>query len=270
MTVCPLRRSGFWAAVVAALLLAGAAAAADAVPAPLLAQMDALWEQREARDVIPELVALGVQGLQAAPDSYEVEWRLSRAYFWVAYGQSSRVARKAMAGQAADWAARARAREPGRVEGHYFYAVAIGAYADCIGAVQAVVEGVVTKFEGAAERAYEIDRNYEHGAPITVLGRYYYVLPWPKRDLGRSRRYLEEAVTRHPSALIAHVYLADTYYDLDEPEKARNELERALDGDAPPGIEYDRQSPRAMARAALQRWFPDAVAAQADRQQTVK
>jgi tetratricopeptide (TPR) repeat protein len=229
-------------------------------PSATLAQMDVLWEQREARDVMPELTALGAEADAGAP-SYEVEWRLARAYFWVAYGQSNRVTKKGLAGKAAAWADKARTLGPDRVEGHYFYALAIGAYADCIGVVQAVVEGIASRFETAAVRAYEIDRDFEHGAPVTVLGRYYYMLPWPKRDLERSRGYLEEAVKRHPRALIAQVYLADTYYALDERDKARAALEFALTAAPEAGSERDQPPPKPLARAALGRWFPDALVA---------
>jgi hypothetical protein len=223
--------------------------------------MDALWGQRDARNVMPDLVALGTESLARAPDGFEIEWRMARAHFWVAYEQNNRVTKKALAGKAADWAGRARAHRPDRVEGHYFYAVSLGVYADCIGAVQAVMEGIAGRFETAAMHAYQIDRDFEHGAPLIVLGRYYYMLPWPKRDLERSRRYLEAAAARHPRALIARVYLAETYYELDEPAKARAELEFTLANEPATGSERDRPRPKPLARAALQRWFPEATVA---------
>jgi len=249
------------AAIGITLAIAARGAAADDAATALIAQMDALWEQRDTRDVMPELLALGAEAAARAPNAFEVEWRLARAYFWVAYGQGNRVTRKAIAGKAAEWADRARAHRPDRVEGHYFYALAIGAYADCIGVVQAVMEGIQSRFETAALRAYEIDRDYEHGAPTTVLGRYYFVLPWPKRDLVRSRRYLEEAVGRHPRVLIARVYLADTYYALDEREKARAQLEFALANPPESGTELDQPPPKPLAEAAMERWFGNPAAA---------
>jgi tetratricopeptide (TPR) repeat protein len=249
------------ATCVAVLAASGATArvVSDDGTASLIAQMDALWAQRAARDVMPELMALGTQGLTAAPDNYEIQWRMARGAFWVAFTQSNRVTRKAMAGSAADWADRARMQRPDRVEGQYFYAAAIGAYGATIGAMQAVIEGIAGKFENAATRAYEIDRDFENGAPITMLGRYYYMLPWPKRDLTRSRQYLEEAAARHPRKLISRVYLAETYYELDEREKARAELEFVLENDPEPGTEDDRPAPKPLALASLQHWFPDAA-----------
>lgn len=249
-------------AVVFVLAALGARTAlADQPTGAVIARMDMLWEQRAEPDSMPDLMTIGAEAAARAADPYEIEWRLARAYFWVAYAQNSRVTKRGMAGKAAEWADRARVHRPDRVEGHYFYAVAIGAYADCIGIVQAVVEGIASRFESAAVRAYAIDRDFEHGAPMTMLGRFYYLLPWPKCDLERSRRYLEEVTARHPGALIAHVYLADTYYALDERAKTRTELELALENQPEPGSERDLPLPKPLARAAMQRWFPDAVAA---------
>jgi hypothetical protein len=221
----------------------------------LLAKMDAVWERRNADGAIPDLVALGQLAATVDPDSYEVEWRMARGYFWVAYTQGNRVAKKAMAGKAMEAADKARRMRPDRVEGHYFYAISVGEYANTVGIMQALADGIAGKFETAATRAYEIDRDYYHGAPPTVLGRYYFMLPWPKRDLELSRRYLEEAVARHPNALIARDYLAETYYELDEHEKAREQLTFVLEHDAPPGTELDRPAPKPLAREAMQRWF---------------
>jgi hypothetical protein len=244
--------------LVAVLVLMAAAAAAeqDSVDA-LVAQMDTVWQRRNVHGAIPDLVALGQLAHSIEPDNYEVEWRLARAYFWVAYTQRNRVAKKAMAGRAIESADRARGMRPERVEGHYFYAIAVGEYATTIGIVQALADGIAGKVETAATRAYEIDRDFYHGAPPTVLGRYYFMLPWPKRDLDRSRRYLEETVARHPQALIARDYLAETYFELGERDKAREQLLFVLANDAPPGTELDQPPPKTLAREAMQRWFSE-------------
>lgn len=255
---------GMAAVVLAAFLIAVTAAAAPgpddhAGSDPTMARMDALWAHRDRNDAMQELVGLGTNALAGNPHSFDAEWRLARAYFWVAYTQPSRVAKKAIARQAMEWADHARTDRPDRVEGHYFYAIAAGEYANTIGAAQAMVEGIAGKVESAALRAYAIDRNYYHGAPGTVLGRYYFMLPWPMRDLARSRRYLEEVVAHHPDALIARDYLADTYYDLGKPEMARTQLTAVLTSDLPPGTDLDLPSPKSLARESMARWFPEAV-----------
>jgi hypothetical protein len=163
-----------------------------------------------------------------------------------------------MARKAMEWADHARTDRPERVEGHYLFAIAAGEYANTIGAAQALTEGIAGKVESAALRAYAIDRDYSYGAPGTVLGRYYFMLPWPMRDLERSRRYLEEVVARHAGALIARDYLADTYHELGEREMARMQLTFVLAADLAPGTELDLPQPKTLAREAMERWFPEA------------
>lgn len=259
---------GAWVAVAVA---AGALRAGDndGVDASL-ARMDGLWAHRDTDEAMQELVSVGTNALATDPQSYEAEWRVARAYFWVAYMQPNRIAKKAMAGKAVEWADRVRTDRPDRVEGHYLYSVAVGEYATTIGNAQAVIEGIAGKVESAALRAYEIDPDYSYGAPGTVLGRYYFMLPWPVRDLQRSRRYLEEVVARHPHGLIARDYLADTYYDLGEHEKARAQLTFVLTNELLPGTELDLPPPKALARDAMQRWFPDAITASGQAAQSAR
>jgi hypothetical protein len=232
----------------------GGADASSAAASPAT-RMDDLWAHRDRPGALQELVAIGTAGLATDPGNYELQWRVGRAYFWVAYTQPNRVAKRVMAEQAMVWAERARAAQPDRVEGHYVYAVACGAYASAIDLVQAAAAGVAGKIEAAALRAYAIDPDYEDGAPGTVLGRYYFQLPWPMRDLNRSRRYLEEVVARHPHKLTARDYLADTYYALGERERARAQLLFVLNSDIPPGSELDVPPPKILAAEALRRWF---------------
>jgi len=243
--------------VLASLAAAVSRAGADESADQTVARMDELWARRDANDAMQKLVAAGTQGFEANPGNYEIEWRVARAYFWVAYTQPSRVVKKAMAGKAIEWADRARTHQPDRVEGHYLYAIATGEYANTISDVQAAMEGIAGKVESAALRAYEIDRDYNYGAPGTVLGRYYFMLPWPLRSLERSRRYLEEVVTRHPEVLIARAYLAETYYELGRHNQAREQLAFVLANERPPGTELDLPSPKVLAEESMQRWFPD-------------
>lgn len=237
--------------------VAAVARAGDADTAVTIQRMDALYAERDKHGAIPDCVALGEQCIADDPQNYEIQWRMARAYFWVAYTQPARVSKKALAAKALEWAERARTSAPDRVEGHYFYAVALGEYASTVGIMQAIVDGVAGKVEDEAERAYQIDRDFSHGAPGTVLGRFYFLLPWPKQDLKKSRRYLEEVAARHPRALLAREYLAETYYELDEPESARQQLNFVLTNQPAPGTELDRPDAKQLARESMQRWFAD-------------
>ena len=241
----------------ALLLLAAVAGRAPGAgdPADVVARMDDLWRRRDQRGALEEQVALGDRALATDPDNYDATWRVARAYFWVAHLQSSRVLKKAMAGKAGELAQRAMRQQPQRVEGHYVYAVAIAEYASSVGIVQAIVEGMGTKVEQAALDSYARDPGFEQGGIITLLGRYYFVLPWPKRDLERSRQYLEEVRSRFPQQLLSRCFLAETYRDLDEDDAARAELDFILANPPPPGAPREEPDPMACARDHMRRWF---------------
>jgi hypothetical protein len=244
-------------ATCATLLLALAAAApADDGVADLIARMDARYAQRQLGGALVDQVALGDLALAIAPDAAEVEWRLGRAFFAGAADQPNRILRRALAGQAMAWAGRAREHAPERVEGHYYYAVATGVYALTIGIMRALSDGVAGSIESAGERALALDPDFLDGAPGVLLGRYYFSLPWPRRDLARSRTLLEAVARRHPGKLVARVYLAETCHALDDDERARTELRAVLAAPATP-VEAGESPPHEQARLAWREWFGD-------------
>jgi hypothetical protein len=240
-----------------ALGLAGSAQGDDANIDELVARMDRLWVERHRPGAMHDMISLGMVALAIDPGSYAAQWRTSRAAFWVARTQSNRVVKGAMAVRAKDLAERAVTLAPQRAEGHYFSAVALGEYATTTGIVRAVREGLAGKIETAALKAYEIDRDFDDGAPIAVLGRFYFVLPWPKRDLAKSRRFLEEGARKHPQILMNFVYLAELEYDEGHPDKAHTALQRVLKPTAPVSRSDEQAEARALARAHLEKWFPE-------------
>jgi hypothetical protein len=204
---------------------------------------------------VRELVDTGERALQTDRPSFEVTWRVARGYWWLARTQENRTFKKALAVKAIDWAGRALELDGAHVEGHYVYAISVGEYATCIGITTAVMQDVAGKFEGAMLKSYEMDRDIDNGGPITALGRYYYVLPWPKRDLGRSLRYLEEVRQRHPDSLLGRVFLAETYYAQGEKDRARAELEYVIRAEPSSGPDYDGPQAKSTAAQRLAEWF---------------
>ncbi len=246
------------AAVVAGLAAdgfagAGAVETADD-PAARIARMDELWAARGNADALRESMDLCNRALVADPESYEAAWRLARGYWWVAYRSEDRTLKKAMAVKAMDVARGAIALNADRVEGHYFHMLSIGEYGGSIGIVTAVRQGIGGKFENAALRAYELDRDFDGGGPMVALGRFYYLLPWPLRDLKKSRRYFEEARSRHPDTLFGRVFLAETYYALDERALARAELDFVLNAALPPAAGPDALLSKQRAAEILRKW----------------
>lgn len=237
------------------LLLPAAALADDGGHAGVIARLDELWQARASSEAIRELIEGGRRALEGDPRNYEILWRVARAHWWLANTQENRTVKKALAVKAMEWAARALEMDGNRVESHYTYAISVGEYATCIGITSAIMENVAGKFEGSMMKSYEMDPDIDNGGPMTALGRFYFVLPWPKRDLAQSRRFLEQLKERHPNALLGRVYLAETYYEIGEKDRARAELEFVRDAEPSPNTWPELPKPKPIAQQRLAEWF---------------
>ena len=220
-----------------------------------IARMDELWQGRASSEAVRELIDTGQRALESDPRSFEVTWRIARAHWWLANVQENRTVKKALAVKAMEWGQRARELQTDRVEGHYTYGISVGEYATCIGITRAIMDDIVGKFEGSMTKSYELDPDIDNGGPMTALGRYYFVLPWPKRDLDKSRRLLEQLKERHPDALLGRVYLAETYYESGEKDRARAELEFVIGAEPSPNAWPEQPKPKPIAKEKLAEWF---------------
>jgi hypothetical protein len=218
-------------------------------------QLDAFWEKRLQPGAVRRLIELGERMAARDPNDYEIAWRVARGFWWLAFAERNRSFKRGLARSGMEWGDRARRLNGGRIEGHFLYALSLGEYAQSIGIATAVWQGLDRKFEEAAAKAYGLDRDFELGGPITALGRYYYLLPWPKRDLKKSRRYLEEARKRHPGALLNRFYLAETCHDLGDDAAARRELEFVLGAGREAASRAIPPPPLDIAAEHLRRWF---------------
>ena len=72
-----------------------------------------------------------------------------------------------------------------------------------------------------------------------MKGRFFYELPWPKRDLGQSAKLLQQAIDKCPMALRAYLYLAETQVKDGDAKLAQQTIAKALarnlDEDPPEG-----------------------------------
>lgn len=242
----------------AAAVLAAPAARADDAPQqelkPELERADTLYRTRDEDGHLQELEAALQQAQQAAPGDYEVLWRLARLYFWLSDDPSIPDDRKSAIGKRAwDFGERAIQANPNRVEGYYYAATGMGNYALGLGVLKALREGIEGKFKDRLSRAEKLDPRFSGGAIETAWGRFYFKLPWPKYDAGKSERHLLAALKLNPENVRARVYLADLYLKEDHRNEARAQLEKAV-AHAPGG--YDAPEERRMlqvARDALKR-----------------
>jgi len=202
-----------------------------------MARFDELWKRRDEPAAIKEMNKLIKQELDANPKSFDANWRLASLLNWQANGASDGDFKAAL-GKAA-WTAGDKAIEarPDDVRGQYHAGTGVGLYSEGVGIMTALSQGIEGKFRARIQAALKIDKDYLDGQPQVVWGRYFYKLPWPKRDIGESIKVLREVVKTHPNNWRARIYLADSLNEdgqTPEAEKLIVGVREAKGGDDPP------------------------------------
>jgi hypothetical protein len=170
-----------------------------------------LWKRRDDGSVLRQLEELAQEQLAQDPDGFETNWREASLLAWEADGEPDGSDEKAAKGKSV-WEAGDKAIQanPGDVRGHYNSGVGVGLYSEGVGILTALSQGLEGKFRERLLAALRIDKDYQDGAPQVVWGRYFFKLPWPKRDLDESIKVLRAAVRAHPKNGRAKLYLADS------------------------------------------------------------
>lgn len=218
------------AAPVAPAEPAAAPSAADVVT-----RLDTLWKTRDDAASIKEFNELSSQGLKTYPDNYDLLWRVSRFRWWQADGTTAEKLKKQVAKEGWALAERALKANPQGSEGKYYTALNIGAYSQAVGILTALGEGLEGKFVDNLDAAGKANEDFDRAGYYSAKGRYYWELPWPKRDLGKSREHLTKYITKHPEVLRGYYYLAATELKDGNAKKAREYIDKALSGSS----EYD-------------------------------
>ena len=211
-------------------------------PAGWRERFDELWRRRDDRAAVPELHQILSQQLAAEPRSFEANWRLAALYNWEAGAPALDGDRKAELGKKA-WEAGDKAIDarPGDARGQYQAATGIGLYSEGVGILTALSQGLEGKFRERMQAALRIDKDWNEGAPQVVWGRYFYRLPWPKRDVDESIRVLAVLVETHPRNLRGKLYLADSLAEAGSVDDARKLIQQVLDAPAGNDAPEDRR-----------------------------
>ena len=234
------------------LAAAGSSAAAPAAATPLLdllARLDALQVRRDDPAALAEAQRLADAALAQAPNDYAVLWRAARVLFTESDEPTrSSDERSRLGKQAYDLAERAIAANPNDVAGQYWAALSIGSYAEGMGVLRALANGIEGKFKRPLERATALDVSYDHGSIPVVWAAYYLELPWPKRDRDKAAEELRLALKINPANLRARLYQARIAADQDRPADARALLAEIA---AAPVGRYDAPEERRVKKEAL-------------------
>jgi hypothetical protein len=213
-----------------------------------LVRLDGLHLRRDDKAALAEADRLAAEAIAAAPGDYEALWRAARVSFTKSEERTRSADERSRLGQEAyARAERAIAANPNGVAGHYWAALGIGSYAEGMGVLRALANGIEGKFKGPLERATALDVGYDHGNIPVVWAAYYLELPWPKRDRAKAKTELARALQINPANLRARLYQARIAVAEDRPADARALL--GVIASAPTG-RYDPPEERAVKKEA--------------------
>ena len=213
----------------ALVVLIAASAFGQTSPNEYSKQFDDLWPLRDDPESMKATEATIRDGLKTAPDDYDLLWRAARYRWWVADGADEKL-KKQLSKEGWNYAERAQKAKRIGPQAEYYTALNIGAYSQAVGILKALGDGLEGKFNDNLDAALKSDPGFDRYGPHTAKGRYYWELPWPKRDLDKSRTELKLVLAKHPEHLRAWLFLAETELKDGHPEEAKAALDKVLGG----------------------------------------
>jgi hypothetical protein len=215
----------------ALLLLPALVQADDAAIPEIAAKLDELYSRRDDVKVQEETEKLLADSLKANPQAYPLVWRAARFHIWQAETAPNDSRKKQEAKIAWNFGDQAMKLSPAAPEGNYYAAAGVGIWGEANGVMKSISEGVDGKFNERLDKAIAIDPLVGRGGPYLARARYYYVVPWPMRDLPKSNEFLQKVLEKHPESLRAKLYLADNLLKDGEAKKAKELVDAVLAGD---------------------------------------
>jgi len=219
------------AAVVLLAALAAGGSTAAAEPRALIQNLDSLHLRRDDPAAVQALRAALASATPADRQDFEVLWRAARLEVWLGDVTPEPEKKRGHGTAAADLARAAIARQPGRVEGHYYAALGIGLYCQGTGIVKILREGKDRAFTEELDKTLAIDPFFDRGGPLLAKGRYYFELPWPMRDLKKSIDHYRRILARFPYRPRARLFLADSLLKAGREAEAEAEFARLFQDD---------------------------------------
>jgi tetratricopeptide (TPR) repeat protein len=194
---------------------------------------------------------LRVQAL--APQRWEGLVAASRACLLMGFLPSESAKKAVWGRKGLRYAERLMRRWPKRAEGFVWAAVHTGLVAQGINPFAAFVQGLPAKMEKYALQAYRLQPTVYRGAASRLLGRYYFALPWPARNLQKSHKHLRLAYQLDPSDANGTFFLAETLTALGQRDAARPLFRRCAQTPSTHPLRHANQTPARDAILTCQR-----------------
>ncbi len=162
-----------------------------------LYEADALYDQG-GMESYKRSIDLYLKALEANPNDYEANWKCARAH--MGYAEEAR--REKVEGwkdirakygkEGMKYAQKAIEQGPNKPDGYYYYGLNAGIYSDGRSVLIALKEGLKDKTQSSFQKAYELNKMYDHAGPILALARFWTIIPWPFEDKKKSLKYYRE------------------------------------------------------------------------------
>lgn len=205
--------------------------------------LEALFNDRDQPGMAEKNAAAVEAALKANPNDYGVLWRAARWHCWTAdtWAPKQNPKREPEAKQCWDLGAQAVKVNPEGLEGNYYAGNGVGEWSDEVGIIKALTQGLESTFNGYVDKALKLNPNFHDCDPLILKGRYFWALPWPKRNLGKSAELLRKGIAACPTRVRLYAYLGDTLLKDGKAVEAKDVLEKgkAVAGN-PDGPEYRR------------------------------
>ena len=225
----------------------------------LINEGDALWLESTDPDRALKTIVLYEKVLALDPNHFEALWKIARSYFVIGDSlpetKEFKDRHKELGEKGMTYARRALDINLQAIQGHYYYGLSLAQYSIGISIIKALVKGLGPEYEKHIGKALEINKLYDYAGPLRAMGRYWYMLPWPKRDIDKSIDFLKEAVAEAPLSIRGHVYLAESYLKGGNQELASEQLTKAIETEQDLSLESDAPRWKERAKELLNKHF---------------
>jgi tetratricopeptide (TPR) repeat protein len=193
----------------------------------LITQADELFNQMKDMKTAKEVESLLLKALGIRGGDYDAFWRMSRILYYIGEHTQDKGEKKAIFSRGVYYGQKATEAEPEKPDGYYWHGVNNGKYGETRGVLKSL--SLVKPIKNAMNKVIELDRSYEEGGADRVLGRVYFKLPgFAGGSKEKSLEHLLKSLEYGPNDAVTRIYLAETYLDMKDKEKAKEQLDFVL------------------------------------------
>lgn len=163
--------------------------------------------------------------LEEEPDNEKALWKISRVYYFMGNMESDKEKKLEYYERGKNFAEKLIQINENNPEGHFYLAANLGR----IGQVRGVMKSLslAPKVKGSFEKTLQLDSL--HTGAMDGLAVVYYSLPGIfGGDINKSIELLQKAISVDSNYTVLYLDLAKAYKKRNEPEKAKNILEKML------------------------------------------